>query len=167
VLTAESVRQILNYDPETGEFVWLISPNGNGRGRVVAGDRARHIAQNGYHLIRYRGQIYRAHRLAWLYVYGVWPTQEIDHINGDRADNRIANLRQATSAENHANAGRRKGNRSGIKGVSWYKPTRKWRARIVVDYREIYLGYFDTAEAAQAAYLAAAKEHFGAFARAA
>jgi hypothetical protein len=106
-----------------------------------------------------------AHRLAWLYVYGEWPEGEVDHINLIRTDNRIANLRLATTALNKRNTRVRKNNLVGFKGVSWHACSRRWRSRIYLNGKEVNLGLYDTPEEANAAYLAAAREHFGDFAR--
>ena len=92
-----------------------------------------------------------AHRLAWFYVYGAWPNGDLDHINGDKLDNRIANLREATRKQNMQNVRQHKHNTSGVKGVAWHSQRNKWRAYIFVDYRQIHLGLFDTKEAAAAA----------------
>jgi hypothetical protein len=108
---------------------------------------------------------YPAHRLAWLYSYGVWPREEIDHINGEKSDNRLTNLRLATHSENRANAGPQKNNSSGYKGVGFNKKTGKWRATIRKDRRPISLGYFATAEEAHSAYKGAAVRLFGPYAR--
>lgn len=107
-----------------------------------------------------------AHRLAWALHFGRWPDQAIDHINGDRTDNRIANLRLATVAENTRNGKRRSTNTSGYKGVSLTE-NGQWRATIVAGGRQSYLGRFSTAEDAHAAYVKAASRLHGEFARAA
>jgi hypothetical protein len=107
--------------------------------------------------------LYRAHRLAWLYVHGEWPRKLIDHIDGDGLNNRIANLRLASAAENIINRVAQSNNASGIKGVSWHKASQKYQAVIHKDRRQIYLGLFATAEEASAAYTRASFEQHGAF----
>lgn len=102
----------------------------------------------------------------WLHVHGVWPTR-LDHINRNRADNRLANLRPATQSENMANIGVPKHNTSGLKGASWDRQMRKWQAKIEVAGKQIHLGRFESREAAHKAYMAAARRQFGEFARAA
>lgn len=160
--TAERIRELLDYDRETGWFRWRNTPRKDGPPK-----RAGNLTQTGYRRIEIGGCEYREHRLAWLYVYGVWPTQDIDHINGVRDDNRIANLRLATRSQNLGNARRSSANKSGFKGVS--SSGRKWKALIAIPYtgRYRYLGTFDTPEQAHAAYVRAARETYGEFARSA
>jgi hypothetical protein len=146
-ITAEQVRECLDYDKSTGVFLWRGQRPG-----VKVGDIAGTCHDKGYKRICLDGKLYFAHRLAWLYVHGRWPAYEIDHINGVRDDNRIENLREATSAENHQNLGRQPKNTSGHPGVSWHRFSGKWYARIRATGGRRHLGYFDTAEEAAAAY---------------
>lgn len=159
-LTAERLRFLLRYAPETGLFYWR-NPSGP---RAVAGALAGSESQ-GYVNISVDGKLYRAHRLAWLYVYGVWPAKQIDHANRSRSDNRIANLRESDQSQNMGNAARRSDCRSGFKGVTAYRS--RWVATIRRSGKKVHLGVFDTPEAAHAAYVSAACDHFGEFARAA
>ncbi len=168
-LTAERLRALLSYDAATGSFVWrrreetsLHETRFNAR---FAGTIAGCLDGNGYRKIRIDGRLCKEHRLAWLYVYGRWPANQIDHINGVRDDNRIANLREATTAENGWNSGRRRNGTSDRKGVTWHKRDRKWRARIRVSSREIHLGSFACPEEASRAYAEAAAKYHGEFAR--
>lgn len=108
-------------------------------------------------------RIYR-YQIIWTLHYGEWPRIGIDHINRDSTDDRIENLRLATKSQNMANTEIKSTNTSGLKGVSWYKATSKWRARITVKGKKVYLGYFGTPEEAHAAYCKAAREHHGDFA---
>jgi len=101
--------------------------------------------------MRISGRMYRAHRLAWLYVHGKWPENEIDHINGVRSDNRISNLRDATTAENRQNHAIRRDNTSTVPGVDWHKSVQKWRVRIRVPGKRITVGFFKNLEDAAAA----------------
>lgn len=101
---------------------------------------------------------YRAHRIAWLLTHGEYPPHGIDHANGDKADNRLSNLRAATQAENGQNLKTKSNNTSGHPGVSWFKPVNKWRARIMLNRKEYGLGYFDSVEAAAEAYRKAKTE---------
>lgn len=163
--TADVLRK-LSYDSETGVFTWNVSPAQSIKAGTIAGYNDAK-ATNGYHKIKIAGVVCSAHRLAWLFVHGDWPDSELDHINGERSDNRICNLRPATSSQNSGNVRRHCDNMSGFKGVSWCARTRKWRATIKIDYIQRHLGLFVTKEAAASAYRAAAEAHFGTFARAA
>jgi hypothetical protein len=156
ILSAEHVRTILDYDPLTGALTWRKPPNM----RLKVGARAGTISsKNGYRRIRINGRDYLAHRLAWLHVHGVWPTEMLDHINRVRSDNRIANLRPADRALNARNRSMQSNNRSGINGVSWHQPGQKWIARIGFAGEMKYLGSFTTIDAAEQAYKAAAALH--------
>jgi hypothetical protein len=161
-LTQERLRELLHYDPDTGQFTWRRSV-----GPMKAGSRAGKRHHIGYIRIAIERRTYMAHRLAWLYIHGVWPQGITDHINRDRADNRIANLREATYTLNMANTPIQKHNVSGFKGVVFRKDRKKWKASIRANGRYYYIGLFDTPEAAHDAYFAAAKRLFGDFARAA
>jgi len=156
-LTAERLRELLEYAPETGLFYWR-----KHRGGVAAGQGAGSAHSGGYRLIVIDGIHHYAHRLAWLHVHGEDPKQEIDHINGIRTDNRIANLRQCSRRENARNKRRQN---SRFKGVVLRPASGKWCAQIGLNGRSVYLGIYDTAEAAAAAYDAAARRHFQDFAR--
>jgi hypothetical protein len=162
-LTIERLKELLTYNPETGVFVW----NKNGKGRymragAVAG--SKHCA--GYVQIHHGGNSYLAHRLAWFWVHGEWPS-EIDHANGDRTDNRLENLRLCSRVENTWNMKTPKTNKSGFKGVSFFKPRKKWRATIKIDGKAKTLGYFNDPALAHQAYVDAITKHRGEFARAA
>ena len=150
-LTYDRLREVLNYDAHTGLFTWRIKI---GR-KVVVGRQAGSPKPTGYVSIRIDRKPYYAHRLAWCHVYGSWPAEEIDHINGIRHDNSISNLRQASRKQNMENRVQATG-KSGYRGVCWLKANQKWRASIVHNKKNIYLGLFDTAEEASAAYKEAA-----------
>lgn len=108
-------------------------------------------------------KLYQAHRLAWLYVYGRFPNGQLDHKNGNKLDNRIINLRKATDTQNHANSKARR-SRSNLKGAHWFKRDGKWQAKMTGrNNKTIYLGTFDTAKAAHAAYCRAARKLYGVF----
>lgn len=156
------LSEILQYDPQTGLLHWKIRTRGYG-GLILPGDVAGTL-KDGYVNLKIDGTFYRAHRLAWFMMTGDWlpPSQDIDHINGIRHDNRWTNLRLATRVENNRNAGMRRNNKSGFRGVSFRKDTGKWHARITVDYQVILLGNYPTLEAAAAAREAAERKYFGA-----
>jgi hypothetical protein len=153
-LTYDRLREVLNYDAPTGVFTWRIKLSR----KTVVGRKAGSTKPSGYVSIRIDTSGYYAHRLAWCYVYGSWPEEEIDHINGLRADNRISNLRQASRKQNMENRVQATGS-SGYRGVCWLEANQKWRASIVHNRKNIYLGLFETAEEASDAYNQAAS-HF-------
>jgi hypothetical protein len=140
-LTQDRLKELLSYDPDTGIFVWIKSA-GTARKGAVAGS----IKKWGYVHISVDGVMHKAHRLAWFYVYGVWPNKDLDHKNRNSSDNRIDNLREATVLENAQNKSIQKNNASGIVGVS-YSPSRElWRSQIWVNKKTIHLGTFKTKE---------------------
>lgn len=151
----DRLKELLSYDPESGEFTRTVD-----QGRQRAGCIAGSIDPiNGYIRIGIDKVCHKAHRLAWLYMTGQWPPDVIDHINGDRSDNRFSNLRLAVVSENNQNVqAARKDSRSGYRGVSWLKARGKWRATINVDGKQHHLGYFDSPESASEAYLTAKSE---------
>lgn len=137
------------------------------KGSKVVGSIAGCVAPSGYVLINIDGRLFRAHRLAWFYVYGEWPVADVDHINRGRADNRIVNLREASRSQNLANKRCDERNKSGSKGVSWDKERGLWAAFIKKDKKSRFLGRYKTKQEASAAYWQAATTLFGQFARAA
>jgi hypothetical protein len=157
----ERLRELLSYDPVSGVISWRVPGPGRRRGN------AGHQVPGGYLHIGIDRKVHYGHRIAWALHYGAWPDALIDHIDGNPANNCIENLRTATRAQNNRNKKIGSLNTSGIKGVRWDAPTKKWRAQIKVDYKTIWLGNFDTKEDAARAYLSAAEKHFGEFARAA
>lgn len=161
--TADRLRKVLAYDPDTGIFTRLVAfHRTRWEGKTAGGPGTR-----GYISIRFDGQRYKAHRLAWLYVHGEWPSGHLDHINGAPSDNRIANLRIVTDKQNTWNRKRHITNKSGFKGVSRKPRLRStpWVANIQLDGVQVYLGCFATPEEAHVAYQKAARKHFGTFAR--
>jgi hypothetical protein len=154
MITAEELRKLLAYDADTGVFVWKVS-RGNDIG---VGSAAGSANGRNRKYIRVNGKKYQAHRLAWLYVYGTWPADQLDHVDGNTLNNCIENLREATNAENCQNRGIRSDNKSGYMGVSWRKDMHKWEAQIQRQGRKYQLGFFETPEAAHAAYLNAKAE---------
>jgi hypothetical protein len=156
VLTQAELHEVLSYDPETGEFHWLVKPSA----RVAEGSLAGNIGVKGYRYIGYKRKSYQAHRLAWLYVYGKFPAGDLDFKNCDTLDIRIENLREATKSQNAANSGARANK---LKGAYWHEPDRKWTAGIQRNGKHIWLGNFDTEEEAHAAYCEAARKLDGEF----
>ena len=152
-LTVERLREVLDYCPDTGVFTWKIRTNS----RVKVGDVAGCLDKDGYLRIQIDSRLHFTHRLAWFYVTGEWPPDQIDHINGIRDDNRIANLRAATRSENGQN--RRKpqaNNTTGYLGVTRHRG--KFLAKIRLDGKRKHLGLFNTPEEAHAAYLKVKRE---------
>jgi HNH endonuclease len=134
----------LEYNENTGEFIWRKKI----ASKVVVGKRAGNNKPipNGYLTMRVFGKNYYQHRMAWFYVHGRWPKHEIDHINQDKTDNRISNLREVTRLENCRNSPLRPNNTSGYCGVVWDKSRQVWVARIIEGGREKFLGYFNNKE---------------------
>jgi hypothetical protein len=164
-LTAKRLHQVLRYDPATGIFTWRVNKFANQAGGNAHKGTAAGTVNNGYRRIKIDGVIYRAARLAVLWMTGAFPTNYVDHHNLDRADDRWSNLRQATRSQDRANSPAQKGKRVPLKGVTWDDDKQKYYAGIRVRNMRIYLGRFDHAKDAHAAYVAAARRYFGEFAR--
>jgi hypothetical protein len=152
------LKTLFVYDPLTGVFTRRIA---SGRhGCHPAGEACGTINAPGYVIMGVDGCRYVAHRLAWVYVYGRWPVGDLDHINQQKADNRIANLREASRAQNMQNVSLHRHNSSGRKGVCWHKVRAKWRAYIFNGYRQQHLGLFTSfADAVQAREAAEREQH--------
>lgn len=161
-ISHDDLKSLVKYDPETGEFIRLVTTGWRSHAGSVAGD----MDAKGYWRLRVKTKRYLAHRLAWFYVTGEWPPCEIDHINRIRTDNRWKNLRLADRFQNKRNTPAYRNNKSGFKGVSWSATSKKWRSRIRIGGKEVNLGLFETPEEANKAYLEKAREHFGQYARA-
>ncbi len=157
MVTHKRLTELFVYAKSSGDFIRRISTGRNGC--HPAGEYAGTIQNHGYLVISIDKKRYMAHRLAWFYVYGVWPKGDLDHINEDKLDNRIVNLREATRRQNMQNVRRHKHNTSGYKGVAWHHQRSKWRAYIFDNYRQIHLGLFDSREAAALARAKAEKEY--------
>lgn len=134
-LTAEYLKEMLYYDPETGVWTWLTQKSANIKPGQVAGS----IRSDGYRQIAINRTMHYAHRLSWLYMTGEWPKNQVDHINRDRDDNRWDNLRAATPSDNSVNSKLSPNNTSGYRGVSWDQGANKWGARV----NNVHLGFFD------------------------
>jgi hypothetical protein len=150
--TSEDLKRDMNYNPETGLFH-----------HINGGHVADRRDEQGYVRVSLWGRQQRAHRLAWLYVHSEWPSDQIDHINGDKADNRIANLRIATNRQNAQNKPAQSNNRLGIRGVRKHPKTGRYEAWIWINGKRTFVGGFGDAQLAGEAYAAAARRHFGEF----
>lgn len=146
MLTHARLVDVLDYNCDTGIFTWKKTLSV----RAPIGSRAGSSQCRGYVGISIDGQTYRAHRLAWLYVYEKWPDGVIDHYDGKTDNNAILNLRDVPQNINTRNTGMSVNNKSGVKGVSWSAKRKKWQVHIMIDYRSINLGAFaDLEEAAR------------------
>lgn len=144
ILTQEFIKELLNYDSETGIFTWAKSKGTAKKGKEAGWEATPH--GKSYRVIMINGKGYFSHRLAWLYIHGRFPNNDVDHINGNGLDNRIINLRDVTESENLRNMKLSKLNKSGVIGVSWEKLVSKWRADIRIDGKKKFLGFFDDLE---------------------
>ena len=157
----EDIKATLSYDPETGIFTRLAKACGPS---CKVGDVAGRVIDSGYRVISIKNKRYRAHRLAWLVFYGEEPDGFVDHINQNKDDNRICNLRLATKSENMRNRPAQKNNKLGVKGVHWDKRGKRFVAQIRTSCgKSRFLGGFHTIEEASRAYQNAAKIHHGKF----
>lgn len=158
MITQERIKELLHYNSETGVFTWRVSRGmrkvGDLAGTVYTGSEGKSYIQ-----IQVDFKLYRAHRLSWLYMYGAFPSRQIDHINGNGVDNRISNLRSVTHSENSKNRRLQSNNVSGACGVYWNKAMGKWVAFLNVDLKRVYLGCFTVINDAIAARRAAEIEH--------
>lgn len=167
ILTLDYLHVIIDYNPETGIFTWIMKkPLSRGRlskkiGRIVG------WSANGYLAVTINNKDYYLHRLAWFYMTGEWPEHDIDHKDLNKKNNKWNNLRKATHIENCRNRFINKNNTSGYKGVSWDKKNKKWAANIHINYKKKFIGYYNTAELAHEAYCKAALKYFKDFMRAA
>lgn len=154
MLTQERVKELFDYDPETGILTRKITVSNQ-----VAGKQAGYASQEGYRDIGIDRKSYRIHRIIWLYIYGEFPPDQIDHINRIRNDNRLANLRLSSCAKNPLNKGKYRCNSSGHTGVSWHRTQKKWQAGIRKNGKQYYLGIFANIEDAIAARKAAERKY--------
>lgn len=140
-ITLEQLRGLLSYDPDNGLFTWTVSPNR----RIKAGSIAGTTASRGYWCIKLLGKRYYAHRLAWLYSTGHWPSLNVDHINRVKTDNRLCNLRDVTCAVNSGNTHRTK---TDYPGISWSEKRGKWRVYMRIGGARVDFGYFKSLDSA-------------------
>lgn len=164
MLTAADLRERMTYEPDTGLFRWRVSPSASLSHRIKPGDIAGTRTNQGYWQISVRNRRYRACRLAWLYMTGEWPALQVDHEDGDKLNNRWGNLRLATVSQNQMNTPMRQHNKVGLKGVVQNK-SGTFGAYIKRDGKSRNLGTFATPHLAHAAYVKAASNLFGEFAR--
>jgi hypothetical protein len=156
--SVNDVAALIRYEPASGRFFWRC------RRAAVREGQETGLCDNGkgYRVIGLFGKLHTAHKIAWALSYGVWPDRDIDHINGDRADNKLSNLRLADRSQNMENAARPRHNVSGYRGVHWSKRAKKWRAVIWKNRAPHHLGFFDDKLDAAAAY-ATAKQRLHTF----
>jgi hypothetical protein len=149
-LTAEYARECFDYDPETGKVTWRRRPREHFKTKRsystwnsrFAGQEVNSVHSAGYIRVSVNTTYYLLHRIIWLMTKCEWPTDEIDHINHDRNDNRLENLREVTRLINSRNCSKKVNNTSGITGVSWCKPRKKWKAAIKVNGCKYEIGFF-------------------------
>lgn len=159
-LTQGELKNILSYNHSTGEFYWEERKSGR-----MMHKQAGFVNRDGYRMIKINYIRYPAHRLAWLWTVGNYPTKELDHINLIKHDNRIMNLRLATKYQNQSNRNMNKNNKIRLKGVRKYQNSNGWSATITSNHRIIHLGTFKTPQEASKAYKQAAIKYHGEFAR--
>lgn len=159
-LKQDLLKSLLHYDQDTGIFTWLVKPRRAVYPGAVAGHKHK---ANGYWQIKINNRHYLAHRLAWLYMTGLWPIDQIDHIDGNRSNNCWFNLRAATASQNGANM--KPQFDKDTKGVRYRKDRSCWTAYIRVNGVLYWLGSFQTKENAEQAYAKAADKHFGSYKR--
>lgn len=148
MLTQAELQQYLHYNPETGLFTWIKKK----AAWQKAGSPAGSVHHEGYVVIGFNNKTYPAHRLAWLFIYGKFPKNEIDHINRIRTDNRIKNLRTVTTQQNQFNITKRNNTTSKYIGVSWNNKLQKYISQIQINKQKIYLGMYDSEHDAHIAY---------------
>ena len=146
ILTQERLKALFNYNPTTGQVTRKVKIKHRLAGTLVGTSGAR-----GYLQCSVDGEVHKVHRLVWLYVHGVWPTGQIDHINHVTSDNRIDNLRDVSCAQNHQNRARKTKSASGHLGVTWHKRDQRWQAHIELDGKSTHLGLFQNLDDAVAA----------------
>lgn len=159
-LTAQKLREILHYDPDTGVWTWLQAPAYN----VIIGSQAGHVNTHGYRIITYRGEKYRSGKLAWLYMTGEWPTQEIDHDDRDKVNDRWSNLFDRSRSENALNRDLQSNNFSGTRGIHFDTGRGKWCVQVKKNNVTRFFGRYDDYDEAVIARDEAAVKLHGAFA---
>jgi hypothetical protein len=145
MITQSELKKLLDYNLDTGIFTWKINRTKNAKIGSIAG----YVDIEGYHLISIFGKVYKSHRLAWLYVYGNFPSKLIDHINGNKSDNKLCNLRECSNDENQWNAKISSRNLSGVKGVHWSNNKDRWIAKLSIHGKIKHCGSFKDIESAK------------------
>ena len=158
IIDYQQALKALCYQASSGKFFWVVPPKNHPR--LFGKEAGRN--SSGYTVISFNKKKFKAHRLAWLFTHGFLPKQ-IDHINGDRADNRMSNLRECSNPQNQANKLKKKG-KTEPKGVRRL-PSGKYQARLTVDGGQLSLGVYESVDAASNAYIASSRHHYGEFAR--
>lgn len=164
MIDQRTLKRLLLYDAEAGVFTWRVAVGGKCGYRIPAGSVAGTLNAEGYRYITVKRRAYRASRLAFLYMTGTWPPDQVDHRNRIPSDDRWSNLRLATSSQNKANSSMYRNNTSGFTGVYWDAERGQWRAKATINGKRKWLGRFSNPEAAHAAYLAAVSNTYGEFA---
>jgi hypothetical protein len=157
-ITLEELKANVSYNSQSGEFTRLKNTTRESVGAITGSDFVNQDGMN-YTQVSVCGGRYYAHRLAWFYVYGIWPIEQIDHIDHNGKNNSLCNLREVSNSQNQKNRRIGKNNRSGVIGVSFYKKTSTWQAYVNVNKRLIHLGFFPLFEDAVAARKIAEREH--------
>lgn len=158
MLTTEIINALLCYNPSTGLFTWKVDRTGGTKAGAVAG----YIQKDGYRRIKIHGRAYAAHRIAYLLIHGE-VVEVIDHIDRNRDNNSIANLRACTQEQNQFNRAKSIANTSGEKGVTWHKKSSKWQAAASIGGKKVHLGLFNSLSEASLAYQRFCMEKHGEF----
>ena len=147
-LTQDRLKELLHYDPETGNWMWL-----QDKSSARCGDEAGTVTTQGYRVVKLDGKLHRLHRLAWLYITGSWPLSTVDHINGVRLDNRWANLRTVSQRSNCTNKAAHRAGR--LPGCYYWQARGRWRATVSINGQSTHIGMYATEQEAHQAYLRA------------
>ncbi len=156
MITQTYLKTILNYNEDTGKFTWVIRKGA----RALKGTIAGTIDNTGYIHITIDKKVYQSHRLVWLYIYGNFPKEFLDHINGNKLDNRFVNLRECSRSQNGMNRPKQSNNTTGYKGVYYHTQSKRYRAKVTINKKVKMLGNYKTPEEAYNRYLEYCKEHF-------
>ena len=161
MISYKRVRELFDYNPETGVVVRRLTTSPRAMSGMVVGC----LDHRGYLLVNIDRRLYKLHRVVWLWMTGSWPEGDIDHCDRDSSNNRWGNLRDSTKSQNLSNRTKQSNNTSGFKGVYWNAQKCKWHAKIALNRKDIHLGFFDAIEDAHVAYCVAAKKYHGEFSR--